>query len=89
MVAMETVSLQEIQVILNKLLDNSMTREDASSWAFRLREAADNYELEFIPSSKEDLIWELILFLEGVDLKDSPDSYLHNQDDIRLISQKI
>ena len=86
---MKKVRLSEIKEIFEKLLDKRISREDASSWAIDLQNAEDSNLLEYEPSDKEELVWDAILFLQVVDLKDSPDTYLHNKDDIQNFHEKL
>ncbi|MBW2570682.1 MAG: DNA-binding protein [Deltaproteobacteria bacterium] len=57
------------------------SREEISDWARILREAEDNSNLYYEPREAEKKIWDAILYLEGVDLKDGPDTYLHINED--------
>ena len=83
------VSLLEIINILDELIEDKLSREDASDWAKKRQFAEDNGELEYEPASKEQLIWDAVLYLEGVDLKDGPSSYLHVVDDFREYRFKL
>ncbi|MDP2387557.1 MAG: hypothetical protein Q8M29_14365 [Bacteroidota bacterium] len=79
---MREIKIEEIKEVLIKLLDEKTSREDAANWALSLREAGDNRQLSFIPEESEKVIWESILFIEGIDLQDAPNSYLHNKNDL-------
>lgn len=83
------VSLLEIINILDELIEGNLSREDASSWARDRQTAEDEGELEYEPASKEQIIWDAVLYLEGVDLKDGPDSYLHVVEDFREYKCKL
>jgi hypothetical protein len=48
-----------------------------------MREVEDRRGLQYEPESAEEIIWESLEFLMGIDLKDPPDAYLHNLDDVR------
>ena len=76
------VDLTTIQRKFDAILAASETRESVSNWARELREADDRQQLKIVPASDKQRLWNAILFLEGVDLKDAPDSYLHNEEDI-------
>ena len=86
---MGTIHLNEIKAVLKELLGNKISRETAADWALKLRESEDSGSLEYIPKESEQIIWKGILFIEGIDLKDSPNSYLHNNFDIELFLRKL
>lgn len=76
------LSLVTIRAKFDEVLAMAVTRESASDWARLLREASDRNELTILPLEKKRVIWKALIFLEGVDMKDAPDSYLHNEEDI-------
>ena len=76
------LSLVAIRSKFDEVLATVVTRESASDWARSLREASDRNELTILPLEEKRVIWKALIFLEGVDMKDAPDSYLHNKDDI-------
>ncbi len=39
-------------------------------------------ELDYIPSSDEDKIWKIVIYLHGIDLQTSPGVYLHSFEEI-------
>jgi hypothetical protein len=86
---MREIHINEIKAVLNELLDKKISREDASDWALKLRESWDNKNLKFIPEEFEQIIWKSILFIEGIDLRDAPNCYLHNDQDIQRVLQKL
>ncbi|WP_313902629.1 MULTISPECIES: DNA-binding protein [Bacillus] len=47
-----------------------MTREQVSDWA-------ENYVSSDDPEIDDDQVWDMLVLLSGIDLKDSPNSYLH------------
>jgi hypothetical protein len=83
------ISLLEIRVLFDKLIAQQLTREEIANSARKLREAEDEQALVYVPKSDENAIWEAILFLEGVDLKDSPETYLHNVEDFKHYRDKL
>jgi hypothetical protein len=83
------IHIQELKDVLRNVLDKKISREAASDWAFKLREAEDDNNLEYIPKDSEALIWDGIKFVEGIDLKDTPNTYLHNEFDIQMFLQKF
>ena len=83
------VSLLEVINILNELIEGKLSGEDASGWARKRHVAEDAGKLEYEPASKERAIWDAILYFEGVDLKDGPNSCLHEVDDFREYKSKL
>lgn len=70
----------QIELVFSMLLEEKVSRETASSWASRMIENEE--QLFYVPSNSEEVIWDALMFLIGVDLKDSPTSYLHDRVDI-------
>ena len=83
------INIAEIKQVLNKILDNTMSREEASGWAYKLRQEADNNKLKYCPIEYENILWNSILFIEGVDLQNEPNVYFHNEHDIMKFLQNI
>lgn len=60
-----------INLVLEKyvsILNGSLSYSDADRWAWKMMELYDNRNLEFEPEEKEELIWELISYLYGIDM---------------------
>ncbi|CAM2955171.1 DNA-binding protein [Bacillus spizizenii] len=34
------------------------------------------------PEAADDRVWDMLILLSGIDLKDSPETYLHSTDDL-------
>ncbi|MFB6453820.1 hypothetical protein ACE38W_01010 [Chitinophaga sp. Hz27] len=83
------LSIKKVNEILERLLKSDISRDDASVWAFNLMQAADNGRLVYYPPEKEAILWEAIIFIEGLDLREEPDIYLHNEMDIREFLQHV
>lgn len=77
------LSRSNIQKIFQDLIECRMSREDADRWAYARIRAFDADELSFHPKADEDLLWDAISYLYGIDLKVSPDEYLHSISEIR------
>jgi hypothetical protein len=72
-----TVGAGDLSSAFDDLISSARTREEISDWARDLRLADDDEALRFdLPSARWQL-WEAIIYLEGVDLKVSPSTYLH------------
>jgi hypothetical protein len=75
------VTFDEIKKIINNLIDESMTREQISDWALLRQKAEDREDLEYEPNKEEERIWNAIIYLQGVDLKNIDGGYLHSKQD--------
>lgn len=72
-------TVEEIIKRLNLVLEGSLTREEVSNWAeYWSRKFIDEHGL----SEYNLLVWKYLDVVSGVDLKDSPISYLHSDEDI-------
>lgn len=83
------VNLNEVISIFDRVLSGDITREDASDWAKERQLAADSGELEFETTTEKEKVWNAILYLEGIDLNDGPNSYLHIDDDLQNYRAEI
>jgi hypothetical protein len=81
---MKSISKIEVEEIFIRLLANRISRETASEWAMQLINLSEEKKLNYSPQDLEVSIWEAIQFLQGVDIKDAPNIYLHNEDDIKI-----
>lgn len=76
---MDKPTVEEIIKQLNLVLEGSLTREEVSNWAeYWTRKFIDEQGL----SEYNLLVWKYLDVVSGVDLKDSPTSYLHTDEDI-------
>jgi hypothetical protein len=80
---MVIVHIEDIERCLEDVLKNRRSREEIADWASNLCTHADLKHLKFHPHEIEEQIWNSLEFLQGIDLKDSPVSYLHNLQDIK------
>ncbi|MDP0483756.1 hypothetical protein [Bacillus subtilis] len=74
------IKLSEPKLIecINKIksvLNGQTTREEVSDWAGTYVYADD-------PEVEDDRVWDMLILLSGIDLKDSPETYLHSTDDL-------
>ena len=86
---MTQISLTFIVGKFSDLLNNKVSRESVSKWAYETRLLIDDIKVQYLPIEDEEKIWKAILFLEGIDLLDSPTEYLHNTEDIKDYLSKI
>ncbi|TCX50642.1 MULTISPECIES: hypothetical protein [unclassified Dehalobacter] len=77
---MNKPSLKEIIEKLQQVVEGKISREDVSNWA---EKASQYFEGESSLSQDDISIWKALDVLLGIDLKDSPEDYLHNETDIR------
>jgi hypothetical protein len=73
--------LSDVQRAFDELISETRSREEISAWARSLRLEDDKGQLSFEPAEMSDRIWRSLIYLEGVDLKDSPTTYLHVPED--------
>jgi hypothetical protein len=78
------IKFDEIKGMFQQLVEDKISREKVADWAYHLREKYDDGGLIFEPKDSENRIWNSILFLEGIDLQISPNSYLHSKTDIQF-----
>ncbi len=76
------VTRAQVACYFDDLIAEQITREAAADWASTLTKSDDDVPLEYDPSSASEQITDALEFLMGVDLKDSPNSYLHTSEDI-------
>ncbi|WP_250623579.1 DNA-binding protein [Bacillus subtilis] len=74
------IKLSETNLIecINKIksvLNGQTTREEVSDWA-------GTYVYAYDPEVEDDRVWSMLILLSGIDLKDSPETYLHSTDDL-------
>ena len=83
------VSFHDVDHVFEQLLTGEVSREFASSWAYRAMEAEDARTIVYEPADLEDQLWRAIGFLEGVDNQDSPDTYLHDTENILAARSRL
>jgi hypothetical protein len=82
------VTLDDIRQKFDALCSGEESREAIADFASRAREANDTRALEMEPEHKKK-IWDAIMYLTGVDLKDSPNSYLHINADFEEFRKRL
>ncbi len=83
------ITIDEIKNILNDLIEENISREEAANWAVRRQLAFDAYDLEFEPKSEENRIWDSIIYLIGVDLLNYEGGNLHSIEDFIDFKKKM
>jgi hypothetical protein len=83
------VHLSDVQRAFDELIAGSRSREEISDWARSLRIEDDTSRLSFEPAAMRDRIWSSIIYLEGVDLKDDPSTYLHVPEDFMEFRSRL
>lgn len=83
------VALPDVQRAFDELIAGARPREEISDWARSLRIENDKGQLFFEPAAKRDQIWRAITYLDGVDVKDSPTTYLHVIEDFKAFRLRL
>lgn len=76
------LNLTMIRAQFDAVRAGTLSREAASDWARELREADDRKQLTVTPDAERKRIWEALLFLESYDMKNAPDEYLYQEEDL-------
>jgi hypothetical protein len=84
-----SISVAEVQEVLALLIQEKLSKEQASDWAHQRWLLADKGALSYMPPEAEPRLWDAILFLLGVDMQVSPDDYLHSTPDIAEYFRKF
>ena len=83
------ITIDDIQKAFDDLIAEKKSRDEITSWAEDMQRAEGDRMLKYTPSHKEDVIWEGLKFLSGVDaLGDTLDSYLYNTEDFIFYKHK-
>jgi hemerythrin superfamily protein len=76
------LSLTDVQNVFEDLIAGRISREDADRWAYARMQSFDSNDLLFHPKAEEELLWDAVQYLYGIDTKVSPDEYMHSIEDI-------
>lgn len=79
------ITLFDVRKVFQDLLEGTITRETADRWAYGVVQAHEAQNVCFQPREDESRIWAGVMYLYGIDIMDAPDSYLHNEEDIRKV----
>ncbi len=77
---MEKLTVEKIIAKLQQVLEGEISREEASNWAER---AWSIFDREGSLSETDITVWKCLDVVMGIDIKDSPTEYLHNEEDIK------
>lgn len=58
------------------ILQGEISREEVADWA-------SEYVMHDSPNVTDETVWELLILACGIDLKNSPDEYLHDEQNIK------
>lgn len=72
-------TIEEINRRLHLVLEGKISREDLSDWAEKWQESFDR---KSGLRQHDVVVWKCLDTVSGIDLRDSPTSYLHNEEDI-------
>lgn len=76
------VTLQNIIDKTEAVISGLASREEVANWASNMLQLHEENALEFSPISTRDKVMRSIIYLTGIDLRVSPDTYLHDVLDI-------
>ena len=76
-----TVTLVTIERMFADLETEARSREAIAEFATAAMKADDAGTLVLEPSTDASRIWKAITYLSGVDIRESPDAYLHCTED--------
>ncbi|MFC4653755.1 hypothetical protein ACFO3I_01825 [Rheinheimera marina] len=77
------ITLADVREVFQKVIEGNLSREAADRWAYEVVQKSELGSLVFYPMDDEKKIWSGIMYLYGIDSKESPNEYLHSLDDIR------
>lgn len=77
------IDLLSVRQVFMDLLSGHISREQADRWAYTVIQQAEGGQLVFCPPGDQQRIWAGVMYLYGVDAKESPQEYLHTDEDIR------
>jgi hypothetical protein len=73
---MNQPTVSEVIERLNSVLNGELTREEVSEWASYYVMADDS-------TIDDEIVWDLLKIISGIDILDSPTSYFYNEEDIK------
>lgn len=79
---MESVLISDIIAKLELVLENTLTREEVSSWAYKYMTALEDKN-SWETTNYEQAVFECLKTVYGMDLLETPTEYLHWDNDIR------
>lgn len=77
------VPLEDVRTKFDQLITGALSREEVANWAHGVRSSDDVEPLTYEPIDLSSIIWQALIYLEGVDLRESPYEYLHTVDDFK------
>lgn len=78
------ISRKDVREIFRAVLDGHISRDATDRWAYSITKEREARTLVHVPRSDEERIWDGVMFLYGVDLKDSlTGSFISSEEDIK------
>ncbi|MDR5758550.1 hypothetical protein [Caballeronia sp. LZ035] len=77
------IDVQTVRHVFEEMLAGRISRQEADRWAYSVIQHEEAGNLIYSPPSDKDRIWSGVMYLYGVDLMESPDEYLHTDEDIK------
>ncbi|MCE7060684.1 hypothetical protein [Dyadobacter sp. CY343] len=77
-----------VNIILEKyasVLNGSLSYSNADRWAWKMMQLFDDGKVEFDPKENEELMWQLIQYLYGIDMTDVGDRLKPSRSDLDII----
>ncbi|MCE7060846.1 hypothetical protein [Dyadobacter sp. CY343] len=77
-----------VNIILEKyasVLNGSLSYSNADRWAWKMMQLFDDGKVEFEPKEDEELIWQLIQYLYGIDMPDARDRLKPSRTNLDII----
>ena len=85
------ITIEQVLKVYSSMLMGKLSRQKASEWGHTKCELVEDNREKITPHSDEDLIWELINYLHGIDMQspdDRHDYILTNKNIIGFLQSK-
>jgi hypothetical protein len=80
--SMNPPSKPDVVVMFQRLIDETITREEAANWA-------EPWIIAYDPPRMPQEIWKALIFLSGVDLPTTDRPYLHGKEDFEAALDRL
>jgi len=73
------------------VIDGTLSYADADRWSWEMMQKCDERHLQFTPPEEEQMLWELIQYLYGIDtpsMEDRTKTARNNLDIRKFLSEK-
>lgn len=76
--------MANVNKVFRDLIAKQISRESADRWAYLIMQKSEIGEIDYIPQNDKTKIWEVVMYLYGIDLQVSPGVYLHSFEEIEV-----